>query len=71
MWIQTKRPPLASNSEYSSSTTILSALMLSAFVTSSDGLSDILEATDIIGRHYRFIQLLKVQNATVVRNADL
>jgi hypothetical protein len=40
------------SSEYSSSATISSALILLTFVMSSDGLSVELERTDITGRHY-------------------
>jgi hypothetical protein len=52
-----------SSSEYSSSATISSALILLAVVASSDGLSAELERTDITGRHYRFTPVLNTQNA--------
>jgi hypothetical protein len=54
----------ASSSEYNSSATISSALILLAFVTSSDGRSVDLELTDITGRHYQLTPVLNTQNAT-------
>jgi len=53
-----------SSSEYTSSATISSALMILAFVSSADGLSVGLESTDITGRHYRLKPVLNTRNVT-------